>query len=380
MKKPLILAVDDAPELLALMAKVLAADYEVTTAPSGAAALMIAATAPHPDLVLLDVEMPGMTGFDVCKALKENPATAAIPVIFLTGKGESKDEMHGLQLGAVDYVAKPINTAVLKLRVNAQIALANRRAALEGLVRQRTAKLESAHAELIACLGRAMQCHESAAAGNRFQRMGLYSKLLAQAAGAKPAACEMIEKAAPMHDIGKLAVPAEILRRSGALNAPDWERVRRHPEYGAAIIGQHDDPLLNLARIIALTHHERWDGAGYPKGLKGEAIPWPGRLVAVVDAFEAMTTTQFYRAPLSVEQAAQEILRNAGTRYDPQLTEAFKKALPVMRKVHAAIADKLSDIINLDFSAAAGKGAGAAQAPKKNPAPAAAKAVAAAKK
>jgi putative two-component system response regulator len=321
----------------------------VKTAENGGAALMAAATAPQPDLILLDVEMPGMSGFDVCKVLKENPATAAIPVIFLTGKGESKDEMQGFTLGAVDYVTKPINAAVLKLRVRAHVALSNRRAELERLVRERTDKLETAHVELIRCLGRAMECHESAAAGNRFQRMGQYAKLIAQAAGARPAACELLEKAAPMHDIGKLAVPSEILRRRGPLTAPDWERVRRHPEYGAAIIGAHDDALLQLARSIALTHHERWDGSGYPKGLKGDAIPWPGRLLAVVDAFEAMTTTQFYRDPMPVEQAAQEIVSMAGTRYDPSVVEAFKKALPAMRKVRAAIGDELGDIINLDF-------------------------------
>jgi putative two-component system response regulator len=364
MKKPLVLAVDDARDLLALMAKALASDYDVRTADNGGAALLAAAVAPLPDLILLDVEMPGMSGFEVCKALKDNPATAEIPVIFLTGKGESKYEMEGFTLGAADYVTKPINAAVLRLRVRAHVALANRRAELERLVRERTAKLESAHVELIHCLGRVMESHESAAVGKRFQRMSQYAKLLAQAAGARPAACEMIAKAAPLHDIGKIAVPTEILRRSGKLSAPDWERVKRHPEYGAAIIGEHDDPLLNLARIVALTHHEYWDGSGYPKGLKGNAIPWPGRLIAIIDAFEAMTTTQFYREPLSQEQAAQEILRHAGTRYDPKLTEAFKKALPAMRKVHAAISDDLGDIVNLDFSAAPAKAA----IPKKSPA------------
>jgi len=349
MKKPLILAVDDAHDLLMLMAKALGTDYEVKTAESGAAALMAAAASPQPDLILLDVEMPGMSGFEVCKVLKENPATAAIPVIFLTGKGETKDEAQGLTLGAVDYVTKPINVTVLRLRVRTHIALANRRAELERLVRERTEKLENAHFELIHCLGRAMECHESAAAGKRFERMGHYAKLVAQAAGAKPSACELLEKAAPLHDIGKLAVPAEILRRRGTLSAPDWERVRRHPEYGAAIIGAHDDALLQLARSIALTHHERWDGSGYPKGLKGDAIPWPGRLIAVVDAFEAMTTTQFYRDPLPVEQAAHEIVSHAGTHYDPSVVEAFKKALPAMRKVHDAISDELGEIINLDF-------------------------------
>ena len=359
----MIVVVDDAPDLLALIAKVLSDDYEVRTAASGAHALIAAATEPQPVLILLDVEMEGITGFDACKALKTNPTTASIPVIFITGKGEKQNEMLGLSLGAVDYVAKPINAAILKLRVATHVALAGRRVALESMVRERTAKLEAAHLDVIRCLGRAMESHESASAGKRYHRIALYAKLLAQAAGVKPAACEMIEKAAPMHDIGKIAVPAEILRRSGKLSAPDWERVKRHPEYGAAIIGEHDDPLLNLARIIALTHHEHWDGSGYPKGLKGEAIPWPGRLVAIVDAFEAMTTTQFYREPLSTEQAAQEILRCAGTRYDPKFTEAFKKALPAMRKVRVAIADALGDIINLDFRAASKKPPAAA--PKK---------------
>ena len=373
MKKPLILAVDDAPDLLALMVKALSEDYEVRTAASGAQALLAAAAEPQPTLILLDVEMEGITGFDVCRALKTNPATAAVPVIFITGKGEKKDEMLGLTLGAVDYVAKPINAAILRLRVATHVALANRRAALEGMVRERTAKLEVAHLEMIRCLGRALECHESAAAGKRFQRMGLYAKLVAQAAGAKPAACEMLEKAAPMNDIGKLAVPAEILRRNGKLSAPDWERVKRHPEYGAAIIGEHEDPLLRLARVIALTHHERWDGSGYPKGLKGEAIPWPGRLAAVVDAFEAMTTTQFHREPMTIEQASQEILGNAATRYDPAIVEAFRKALPAMRKVRAAIADELGDIVNLDFSRAPAKTAVAAAAVPKKPAATAAK-------
>lgn len=347
--KPRILAVDDSQELLVLMARALAADYDVQTADSGGAALVAAAHDPQPQLILLDVEMPGLNGFDTCKALKANPATASIPVIFLTGKGESKDEAHGFELGAVDYVTKPINVAVLKARVNTHVALASRRAALEGLVRERTAKLEEAHVELIRCLGRAMEAHESAAAGNRFRRIGQYSKLVALALGAKPAAAELLERAAPMHDIGKLSVPAEILRKPGKLSVPDWERVRRHPEYGAAIIGQHEDPLLQLARTVALTHHENWDGSGYPKGLKGDAIPWPGRVVAVADAFEAMTTTQFYRDPLPVEQAAAEIVKGAGTRYDPKAVEAFRKALPEMRRIHDAVSDQLQDIINLDF-------------------------------
>ncbi len=174
MKTPLILAVDDAPDLLALIARVLSDNYEVRTAASGAQSLLAAAADPPPVLILLDVEMEGLTGFDVCKALKSNPATATIPVIFITDKGEKKNEMLGFTLGAVDYVAKPVNAEILKLRVATHVALASRRATLEGMVRERTAKLEAAHLEVIHCLGRAMESHESATAGNRFQRIALY--------------------------------------------------------------------------------------------------------------------------------------------------------------------------------------------------------------
>jgi putative two-component system response regulator len=234
------------------------------------------------------------------------------------------------------------------------------------MVQSRTAQLESTRAELIKRLARAMEFHESQAVGNRVMRLGHYAKLIAQAAGARPEVADMMLKAAPLHDIGKLGVPAEILRKKEKPSAPDWERIKRHPQLGAEIIGEHDDPLLKLARQLALTHHENYDGTGYPQGLKGEAIPWAGRVMAIVDAFESMTSTQFYRDPLPVERAAGEIGRGAGTKYDPKLVQAFQKALPVMQKVRETYADKLGDLINLDFSP---KGA----APKPAPAPVAAK-------
>jgi len=152
---------------------------------------------------------------------------------------------------------------------------------------------------------------------------------------------------------------------------PDWERVKRHPTLGAEIIGEHDDPLLKLARQLALTHHEHWDGTGYPQGLKGEAIPWAGRVMAIVDTFEAMTSTQFHRDALPIERAAGEIERAAGTKFDPALVEAFKKALPVMKKVRETYSDQLGDLINLDFAPkGAAKPAPAAPAPAPAPAPA----------
>lgn len=347
-----ILVVDDAADLLMLLAKVLKQDnYEVITAEDAGAALTLAAEAPQPDLILLDIEMPGATGFDVCRVLKADPATADIPVIFLTGRAEPGEQIEGLDLGAVDYLTKPINSKLLRARVRIHLALANRRIELERLVEERTRQLETTRLQLIRRLGRAMEYHESAAAGNRVARVAQYAKLIAEAAGAKPQLCAMMQHAAPLYDIGKLGVPAEVLRKPGKLSAPDLVRMKRHPELGAEIIGEHEDPMLNLARMLALTHHEAWNGSGYPGGLKGDAIPWPGRVMAIVDAFEAMTTTQFYRDPLPIDEAAAQIEKGSGTKFDPSLMDAFKQALPAMRKVREQYSDSLGDMINLDFSA-----------------------------
>jgi len=348
--RAVVLTVDDDPDLLALIAKVLSADYEVLTANDPGTALELAGGEPRPDLILLDVDMPGATGFELITLLKEDGKTAHIPVVFLTGRTDPQDQTEGFQLGAADYITKPINAAVLKVRVRTQLALANQKAELERLVHERTAQLEATRTQLIRRLARAMELHESAAVGNRVLRLAQYAKLISQAAGAKPQICEAMATASPLHDIGKLGVPAEILRKPEKLSAPDWERVRRHPQIGADIIGEHDDPLLKLARQVALTHHENWDGTGYPQGLKGEAIPWPGRVMAVVDSFESMTTTQFHRAPRSIEEAAAEIERGVGKRYDPAVVSAFKKALPVMKKVRESYSDSLGDLINLDFA------------------------------
>ena len=274
--KPVVLAVDDDTDLLALIGKVLSRDYKVLTAEDPGTALDHAVGKPRPDLILLDVEMPGASGFELCQVLKAEANVTDIPVIFLTGNSEPKSQVEGLEMGAVDYITKPINAAVLQVRVRNQMALANRRAELERLVKERTAALESTRLQLIRRLSRAMELHESASIGNRVMRLSQYARLIAHAAGAKPAVSEMLSIAAPLHDIGKLGVPSEILRKAGKLSAPDWERVKRHPEIGADIIGEHDDPLLKLARQLALTHHERWDGSGYPKGLKGDQIPWAG--------------------------------------------------------------------------------------------------------
>jgi len=371
--RAVILAVDDDSDLLALIAKVLSTEYEVKTAGDGGDALALAAAAPQPDLILLDVALPGASGFEICQLLKEDPATARIPVIFLTGKAEAADQLEGLDLGAVDYLTKPVKPKLLLARVRTHVALAGRQAELEREVQERTAQLEDARVQLIRRLGRAMEFHESAASGNKVVRVSQYARLLAQASGMKPDVVDLLQKAAPLYDIGKIGVPSEILRKPGKLSAPDLERVQRHPELGAEIIGEHKDPVLALARLLALTHHERWDGSGYPKKLKGSEIPWPGRVMGIVDTFEAMTTTQFYRqTPFNVDEAAKTIKEGFGTLFDPSLAEAFDKALPVMKKVRETYSDALGDLINLDFSPtrdAPAKPAGSKPAPAMPAAP-----------
>jgi len=268
----------------------------------------------------------------------------------------------------VDYLTKPINAKLLMARVRIHLALSRRQAELERQVQERTAQLEDARSQLIRRLARAMEFHESAAAGNRVARVSQYAKLIAQAAGMKPEVAELMQKASPLYDIGKMGVPAEILRKPGKLSAPDLERMRRHPELGAEIIGEHQDPVLALARKLALTHHERWDGTGYPKQLKGNEIPWPGRVMALVDAFESMTATQFYRQkPYTIDEAAKLIKEGFGRQFDPSLAEAFDKALPVMRTVREKFSDALGDLINLDFSPTRGAAPAAAAEPPKPP-------------
>ncbi len=376
---PVVLTIDDAEDIRNLIVAVLGKDYRVKAAEDGRSGLQSAAAAPKPDLILLDVEMPGANGFEVCKALKSNPATASIPVLFLTSRDEPDYESKGFAVGAVDYINKPINTVLLRARVRTHLGLANREHELAAMVRERTAELGRARQQVIRRVGRAMEYHESTSAGNRVVRTTQYARLIALASGARADVVELCANAAPLYDIGKIGVPPEILRKKGPLSAPDWEQIRRHPEIGAAIIGDMNEPVMQIANAMALSHHERWDGRGYPKGIKGEQIPWPGRLMAIVDAFEAMTTQQFYRRPLTPEQAAVEIAKGAGTRYDPTLVEAFSKALPSMRKVREAVTDSLT--VKVDFemfdrllgqAAPAKPAAAAAQAARPGAAPAAA--------
>jgi putative two-component system response regulator len=347
-RRPLILVADDSEDIRNLFGVMLTKDYDVKFAVNSDETLAAADTDPLPDLILLDIDMPSINGFEVCKRLKSNPALTDIPIIFVTGRTDPRDQAQGLRAGAVDYIVKPISAPITMLRVRTQLALVDQRHALEEQILARTEELHETRLQLIRRLARAMEYREGGLT-NRVMRVGHYVQLLARALGLKEKVVELLSQAAPLYDIGKLAVPDHVLRNSDKLNASEWEEMRKHPETGASIIGEHRDPLLEQARIMALTHHERWDGAGYPAKLKGDAIPLAGRIMAVADAFEAMTATQRYRSPISSIEAGRIVVAESGKQFDPKVVAAFAKAAANFEKVRAHFKDELEGIHDLDF-------------------------------
>jgi putative two-component system response regulator len=304
-----ILLVDDNPTNLQVLRQVLRPYYELYFATHGEAALQAARL--HPlDMILLDVMMPGMDGYEVCRRLKQDPSTNPIPVIFVTAMGESEDEARGFDVGAVDYIQKPISTAVVLRRVQTHLSLV------------RAHELERSQRETIHVLAKAGHYNDNDT-GLHIWRMAAYSSFLARAIGWSGDAVERMELAAPMHDTGKIGIPDHILKAKRKLTPEEWEIMKTHAQIGYEILRVGDSPLLALAAEIALSHHERWDGSGYPYGLAGGAIPESGRIVAVADVFDALTTTRPYKQAWPIEDSVAEILRGAGSHFDPRLVTVF---------------------------------------------------------
>ncbi len=316
-----ILIVDDLPDNLDILSSILTATYRVKAANNGKAAIKIAQKS-APDLILLDIMMPEMDGYEVCTQLKNDPRTRNIPVIFVTAMTETGNEEHGLSLGAVDYIIKPVIPSIVLARVKTHLHLYDQNRALEERVRQRTAELKHSRREIIHRLGRASEFRDNET-GLHVIRMSYYSKLIAEAIGLDADECDIIFNAAPMHDVGKIGIPDKILLKPGRLNPEEMEIMRKHAQFGASIIGEHEDPLLKAAYLAALTHHEKWDGTGYPNGLAKEKIPLIGRIVAIADVFDAVTSLRPYKTAWPVEKATALIERESGHHFDPELAVAF---------------------------------------------------------
>ncbi len=333
--KQRILVVDDTPENIDILVEVLS-DYQRIVALDGAKALEKAGAVNKPDLILLDVMMPGMDGFEVCRRLKQDPQTRDIPVIFITALDEDKDETRGLELGGVDYITKPFSPAVVQARVRthlalkkAQTELANQNVILEQRVTERTAqlrravdKLKEASLETIIRLSRAAE-YKDDDTGAHVLRMSHYAAAVARQMGWNEADTEKLLHAAPMHDIGKIGIPDRILLKPGKLDDEEWKIMRRHSHMGTEILTGSDSPVICLAEVVAYTHHEKWDGSGYPRGLAGEDIPLEGRITAIADVFDALTSKRPYKDPFPLDKSLAIIREGRGAHFDPQVVDAF---------------------------------------------------------
>jgi putative two-component system response regulator len=321
-RRPTILVADDSPQNIELLSRVLGQEYRIKVATSGEKALAIAYSDEPPDLILLDIMMPDLSGHEVCRRIKANPDRRRIPIIFVTAMTTIEDESLGLSLGAVDYITKPISPPLVQARVRTHLALYDQSRELERMVAQRTSELVATRQQVIRRLGRAAEFKDNET-GNHVVRMCHLARVVAQAAGLGPESVQLLFQTAAMHDVGKIGIPDHILLKPGPLSDEERMVVRQHPQMGADIIGRHDNELLATARTIALTHHERWDGKGYPQGLKGEQIPLFGRIVAIADVFDALMTRRPYKDAMSAPQALAVMAEERGGAFDPTLLDAF---------------------------------------------------------
>lgn len=329
-----ILVVDDVPENIGYLADILGSQYRVTFATNGQEALAAALEAPQPSLILLDVMMPVMDGYETCRRLKADLRTQGIPVIFLTAQSDASDEEVGLLLGAVDYLHKPCHPAIVLQRVRIHLELHNQNLALEERVRERTRELEETRIEIIRRLGVAGEYRDNET-GLHVVRMSQYCYRLALAAGVSQSQAEMLQLTAPMHDIGKIGIPDHILLKPGRLTEEEREAMKRHTVIGAEIIGSHPSAMLTMARSVALSHHERWDGTGYPAGLAGESIPFEGRIASICDVFDALTSVRPYKRAWSFDDAIDYITTESGKAFDPVLVSLFLKRIREFAEIQA---------------------------------------------
>ena len=347
-----ILVVDDEPTNLLILDDVLSDTYNVHTAMNGQQALDMLSTDTQPvDLILLDIVMPGLDGFEVCRRVKADACLCEIPVLFISSLDRSEDEARGFSLGAEDFIHKPFSPPVVLARVKTHLQLAAARRALkarnddlEALVTERTREIVRRAEEALAAQSATIAAFCALAeardneTGNHIRRTQHYVKALAERLRDHPRFSAVLNdetilllfRSAPLHDIGKVAVPDAVLNKPGKLDADEWRIMQRHAEYGRDAIlqaeqglGPSDESFLRYAREIAYGHHEKWDGTGYPQGLAGEAIPLSARLMAVADVYDALISRRIYKPAYSHEMAIEMINEGRGGHFDPDMVDAL---------------------------------------------------------
>lgn len=303
------------------MRSILSKCYQLFFATNGIDAIE-AAKKVMPDIILMDIMMPEMDGYEVCKRLKADKNTAKIPVIFITAMNAAEDERLGFEVGGVDYITKPISPSILLARVSTHLALYDQQIACQKKVMERTLELEVIQRAALFMLGEAGDYNDTDT-GVHIWRMAAYSSVIGRCLNWSVENCRMLELAASMHDIGKIGIPDSILKKNGALSDDEWKIMKTHSEIGYSILSKSNTSLFITASDIALFHHEKWDGTGYPRGLKEQHIPETARIVAVADVFDALTMKRPYKYAWSVEKAIEEIKKGAGSHFDPEIVQCF---------------------------------------------------------
>ncbi len=364
LRKPLVLVVDDAPQNLSLMDDLLSEDYAVKVAPSGVRALKIARSLPTPDLILLDIMMPDMDGYEVCRQLKADPHTLDIPVIFLTAKTQLADEQLGFSLGAVDYIAKPISPPIAMARIathltmrSAAVFLKDKNAYLECEVARRTEELHLVEEATIVAMTSLAETRDNET-GHHILRTQRYVVTIANALRNHPRfshyltnqAIELLFRTAPLHDIGKVGIPDRILLKPGKLSPDDFEIMKTHTTLGGAAIARAKTRInrsvafLDTAQEIALSHQEKWDGSGYPQGLEGDAIPIAARIMAVADVYDALISRRVYKEAFSHARAVEIMVEGRGSHFDPDVLDAFLSVQEACLAIAVDFVDSDADI------------------------------------
>src|SRR5574343_2049935 len=359
-----ILVVDDTPSNLTLMAAVLEKTFRVEVAPSGEAALQRLAVDPLPDLILLDIIMPHMDGYEVCRRLKGDPRTAGIPVIFLTANVSSDDEEKGFELGAVDYITKPIKPRVVLARIKTHLQLKasadfleDKAAFLENEVAKRAQEIEAIQDVTVHALASLAETRDNET-GNHIRRTQLYVRTLAEklrnhprfAAFLNEHTINLLFKSAPLHDIGKVGIPDHILLKPGRFTPEEFEAMKAHTTLGRDAIATAERRLgldvefLAYAKEIAYSHQEKWDGSGYPEGLAGDAIPISARIMAVADVYDALISRRPYKEPMPHDKAVQLIIDGRGAHFDPDIVDAFIVLQDEFLAISQRYADSVDDI------------------------------------
>lgn len=362
-ERPVVLIVDDEPDIVKIIGTLLKSRYRPLSATSGAQALEIAFGPTTPDLVLLDVMMPGLSGYDVCRRLKADARTRDVPVIFLTAMQEVKDEQMGFDVGAVDYIFKPISHAILLTRIRTQLTLKaaadflkDKNAFLESEVARRTRELRVIQDATIVAMASLAETRDNET-GNHIRRTQHYVQALARKLQPHPKfgplldddTIDMLFKSAPLHDIGKVGIPDAILLKPGKLTPEEFEVMKTHTTLGRdAILAAEkliDAPstFLHFAREIAHYHQEKWDGSGYPDRLAGEAIPLSARLMALADVYDALVTRRVYKPPFPHAQSVEIIREGRGKHFDPHVADAFLEIHDAFRGIAERFADSETD-------------------------------------